>query len=99
MAYRQEYTSLSDAELVKLFHKGEKHGAFTILVERYQKRIYFSARKLLDGDHDAADEVAQDTFVKAYEALDKFRGDAQIYTWLYRIMMNAVIQRSRKRKV
>jgi RNA polymerase sigma-70 factor (ECF subfamily) len=99
MAYRQEYATLTDGELVELFHSGEKHGSFTVLVERYQKRIYFAARKMLAGDHASADEIAQDTFVKAYEAMDKFRGDAQIYTWLYRIMMNAVIQRSRKLKV
>jgi len=99
MSFRQEYLLLSDEELVQLFLSGERHGSFTAIVERYQKRIYFSARRMLDGDHDEADEVAQDTFVKAYEALGSFRGDAKLYTWLYKIMMNAVIQRSRKKKV
>jgi RNA polymerase sigma-70 factor (ECF subfamily) len=54
---------------------------------------------MMHGDHDEADEIAQETFVKAYDALQNFRGDAQLYTWLYRIMMNNVIQRSRKKKV
>ncbi len=98
MAFHQEYLLLTDEELVALFHKGERHGSFTVIVERYQKRIYFAARRMMDGDHDEADEVAQDTFVKAYEALEGFRGEAKLYTWLYRIMMNAVIQRSRKKK-
>ncbi len=105
MAYRPEYVALSDEELVKLFHAADKsndrgacHGVFNVLVERYQKRIYFAARKMVHGDHDEADEIAQDTFVKAYEALGTFRGEAKLYTWLYRIMMNAVIQRSRKSK-
>jgi RNA polymerase sigma factor (sigma-70 family) len=98
MGFHQEYLLLSDEELVARFHKGERHGSFTVIVERYQKRIYFAARRMMDGDHDEADEVAQDTFVKAYEALESFRGDAKLYTWLYRIMMNAVIQRSRKKK-
>ncbi len=98
MAFQQEYLLLSDEELVVLFHNGERHGSFTVIVERYQKRIYYAARRMMDGDHDEADEVSQDTFVKAYEALGSFRGDAKLYTWLYRIMMNAVIQRSRKKK-
>jgi len=53
---------------------------------------------MVHGDHDEADEIAQETFVKAYEALGNFRGEAKLYTWLYRIMMNAAIQRSRKAK-
>lgn len=69
-----------------------------MLVERYQKRIYFAARKMVNGNHDEADEIAQETFVKAYEALGSFRGESQFYTWIYRIMMNAVIYRQRKRK-
>jgi RNA polymerase sigma-70 factor (ECF subfamily) len=98
MGFQQEYLLLSDEELVKLFQDGERHGTFTVIIERYQKRIYFAARRMVDGDHDDADEIAQDTFVKAYEALGSFRGDAKLYTWLYKIMLNAVIQRSRKRK-
>jgi len=69
-----------------------------VCVERYQKRIYFAARKMLHGDHDEADEIAQETFVKAYDALVSFRSESKLYTWLYRITMNAVIQRTRKQK-
>lgn len=98
MAYRHDYALLSDSELVGLFHGGEAHGAFTAIIERYQQKIYTAARRMMEGDHDAADEIAQDTFVKAYQALGAFRGDSQLFTWLYRIMMNAVIQRSRQRK-
>jgi RNA polymerase sigma-70 factor (ECF subfamily) len=98
MAYRHEYASLTDQELVGLFQSGEAHGAFTAIVERYQQRLYAAARRMVAGDHDQAAELAQDTFVKAYQALGKFRGDAQLYTWLYRIMMNSVIQRSRQTK-
>ena len=105
MAYRPEYSVLSDEELVKLFSDADKakdrsacHAVFTVLVTRYQKRVYFAARKMVHGDHDEADEIAQETFVKAYDALANFRGEAKLYTWLYRIMMNAVIQRSRKAK-
>lgn len=105
MAYRPEYRALAEEELVRLFQgstgaesRATKDAAFTEIVERYQKRIYFAARKMVHGDHDEADEIAQETFVKAYDALSTFRGEAKLYTWLYRIMMNAAIQRSRKAK-
>jgi RNA polymerase sigma factor (sigma-70 family) len=102
LAYRPEYNSLTDEELVRLFqsagenNRTERDSAFTTLVERYQKRIYFAARKMVRGDHDEADEIAQETFVKAYSALQSFRGDSKLHTWLYRIMLNVTIQKSRK---
>ena len=98
MDLRQEYAHLSDEELAARFREGERRVSFTLIVERYQKRIYYSARKLVNGDHDEADEIAQETFVKVYEALDSFRGEAKLYTWIYRIMMNAVIYKSRRKK-
>jgi RNA polymerase sigma-70 factor (ECF subfamily) len=54
---------------------------------------------MVHGDHDEADEIAQETFVKAYTALQSFRGESKLHTWLYRIMMNAAIQKSRKKSV
>lgn len=98
MALRDEYIKLSDEELAARFRAGERNVSFTVLVERYQKRIYLSARRMSGGNHDEADDIAQETFVKMYEALDGFRGEAKLYTWLYRIMMNAVIARTRKKK-
>ena len=99
MALRDEYALLSDEELALRFRGGERNVSFTVLVERYQKRIYFSARRAVNGDHDEADEIAQETFVKMYEGLDSFRGEAKLYTWLYRIMMNAVIYKTRRKKI
>jgi len=105
LAYRPEYRSLADEELVRIFQSAEKDNrserdtAFTTLVERYQKRIYYAAKKMVHGNHDEADEIAQETFVKAYTALQSFRGESKLHTWLYRIMMNAAIQKSRKSKV
>lgn len=99
MSLREEYALLTDEELAERFRAGEKNTSFSMLVERYQRRIYFSARRMVNGDHDDADEIAQETFVKAYEALANFRGESKFYTWLYRIMMNNVIHRGRKQKV
>lgn len=99
MSLREEYALLTDEELAERFRAGERNTSFSMLVERYQRRIYFSARRMVNGDHDEADEIAQETFVKAYEALANFRGESKFYTWLYRIMMNNVIHRGRKQKV
>lgn len=98
MAFKQEYNLLSDEDLVRVFQSEDPHGAFTAIVMRYQKKLYFAARRMLGGSHADADEVAQDTFVKAYESLGKFRSEAKLYTWLYRIMMNTVIQRGRGKR-
>jgi RNA polymerase sigma-70 factor (ECF subfamily) len=99
MSLREEYEKLSDQELVARFRSGDARLSFTILVERYQKRVYFAAIKMVGGDHDEADEIAQETFVKVYEALGSFRGESQFYTWVYRIMMNAVIYKTRRKRV
>lgn len=97
-----DHNDTPDEELIRLFQStsgAERDRAFTALVVRYQRRIYVAARKMVHGDHDDADEIAQETFVKAYQALASFRGEAKLYTWLYRIMMNLVIQSSRRRSV
>lgn len=98
MSLRHEYAALSDEDLAARFRSGERDVSFTILVERYQKRIYLSAKRLANGDHDEADDITQETFVKMYEALENFRGESKLFTWVYRIMMNNVIHRSRKKR-
>ena len=71
--------------------------AFEALVSRYQDRIIgFSARML--GDRDEAEDVAQETFVKAYRNLESFRGASAFSTWLYRIATNLCIDRARAKK-
>ena len=89
---------LDDKELLELYHAGKKDQMFNELVRRYQKRIYWVARRMVKR-HEDADDIAQDVFVKAFTALDNFRGDANIYTWLYRIAVNLSINHIRKQKV
>jgi len=78
-----------DAELIKGFQKGET-SAFGRLALKYQDRIYNLCRHLLGDAHDAED-AAQDTFIKAYQNLKKFRPEASFYTWLYRIAVNTCL--------
>jgi RNA polymerase sigma-70 factor (ECF subfamily) len=64
--------------------------AYEILVQKYQKRIYYLALRMTK-NHDIADELAQESFVKAYLALSSFHKDKSFYTWLYRITVNLVL--------
>jgi RNA polymerase sigma-70 factor (ECF subfamily) len=84
----------TDAELVRLARQGDRE-AFRELVERYQRKIYAVLLGMLH-DHDAAWETAQETFVRALRSLDRFKGEASFYTWLYRIAVNLAIDYQRR---
>jgi len=71
--------------------------AYAELVRRYQGRLLNVVFRVLDNAEDAAD-VVQDTFVNAYQSLGSFKGDAEFYTWLYRIAFNTAISAKRKRR-
>ncbi|MEW6510065.1 MAG: sigma-70 family RNA polymerase sigma factor [Bacteroidota bacterium] len=88
---------LSDIELVQEVRNGKRQ-AYTELMRRYQKRVYWVARRIV-GNHDDADDVVQETFVKAYLALGDFRGEAGFFTWVYRIAVNLALNAVRKRQV
>jgi RNA polymerase sigma-70 factor (ECF subfamily) len=90
-------TDRSDLELVRLFRDGDE-SAFNQLVLRYQERIYWVARRFVN-DHEAADDITQDVFVKAYESLRNFRAESSLYTWLYRIAVNIALNALRRQKV
>ena len=68
------------------------------LVEEHKERLYYLALDLTGNHHDAED-LSQDVFVKAYEALDDFRGEAAAYSWLYRITVNTYLNAQRKKSV
>ena len=83
----------SDAELITACRDGCRE-AFGKLVERYQDRVFNLAYRLI-GNYDDAAEAGQETFLKAYRALDSFRGDCAFYTWIFRIAVNTVRSRQR----
>ncbi len=91
------YAEKSDEVLITLFQHGEKE-VYRILVERYRERI----RNLIFSifhDAEMVDDLAQEIFIKAYEALPTFRLDSSFYTWLYRITVNKCRDEMRRRKV
>src|SRR5205809_6489328 len=76
---------------------GGRREAFGELVSRYQGRLYNAALRLVDNPEDAAD-VVQDAFLNAYQSLHTFKGDAEFFTWLYRIAFNTAISLKRKKR-
>jgi len=71
--------------------------SFGELVLRYQDRLYHVANRIVDNPDDALD-VVQDSFVNAYQSLASFKGDAEFFTWLYRIAFNTAISAKRRKR-
>src|SRR5262249_48222467 len=89
--------SADDQRLIAACLEGDT-AAFSILVRRYQDRLYNTVYRLLDNAEDAQD-VVQEAFLHAYQSLDSFKGDSLFFTWLYRIAVNTAISLKRKRRV
>jgi RNA polymerase sigma-70 factor (ECF subfamily) len=79
-------TSQTDLELVQRVQSGDKR-SFDILVLKYQHKVINLVLRYVH-DHDTAEDVAQEAFIKAYKGLKNFRGESAFYTWLYRIAIN-----------
>jgi RNA polymerase sigma-70 factor (ECF subfamily) len=84
----------SDWELVQQTRAGDRD-AFRELVERYQRKIASLALGMLRNREDALD-IVQETFAKAYQNLERFKGDAAFYTWVYRIAVNLCVDHQRR---
>lgn len=79
---------LDDKELVYQFKQPEnKERAFTSIIKKYQEKLYWHIRRMVV-DHDDANDVLQNMFIKVWNGLENFREDSQLYTWLYRIATN-----------
>jgi RNA polymerase sigma-70 factor (ECF subfamily) len=74
----------------QLQDKKTQNDAFTILVRKYKERLYWHIRRIVL-DHDDADDVLQNTFVKVFRNIEKFKGDSSLYSWMYRIATNESI--------
>jgi RNA polymerase sigma factor (sigma-70 family) len=86
-----------DLYYIEAVRKGNVQ-AFSVLVEKYQKLVYTLALKLLKKPEEA-EEMAQDTFIKAFQKLDSYEGKSKFSTWLYSITYNACISELRKRRI
>lgn len=87
----------ADEQQLILRVKEGSHEAFRVLVERYMKVAYNIAYGFVC-NHDDSEDVAQESFVRVYESINTFRGDATFNTWLYRIVANLALNRLRQKK-
>ena len=91
---------MEDKEILIKFKNAEsKNYAFNLLVRKYQEKVYWLIRKMVV-DHDDADDLTQDVFIKVWKNLDKFKEASQLYTWIYRIATNeclTFLNKKRKR--
>ncbi len=98
-AARQDSESpapVDEEELVRRARRGDL-GAYDDLVRRYQERIYATIYHMTS-NHEDANDLAQESFIKAFQALKSFKGGSSFYTWLYRIAVNKTINFLKQRK-
>ncbi|MCB0410097.1 MAG: sigma-70 family RNA polymerase sigma factor [Flavobacteriales bacterium] len=90
----------NDKELMQMFREeNSRNYAFSLIVQQFQERLYWHIRRMVI-NHDDADDITQNTFIKAWKGLDNFKEDAQLFTWLYRIATNESITfLNKKRKL
>jgi len=91
-------TENPDNTILELCHKPESSNyGFNLLVHKYQKKIYLHIRRMVV-DHNDADDLVQETFIKIWKNLRSFRSESNLYTWIYRIATNEALSFLQKRK-
>jgi RNA polymerase sigma factor (sigma-70 family) len=89
---------VEDEEILEKFNiEHTRNEAFNLLISKYQEKIYWHVRRLVI-DHDDADDLVQEVFIKVWKNLAKFRSDSKLYTWIYRIATNECITFLNKQK-
>jgi RNA polymerase sigma-70 factor (ECF subfamily) len=86
-----QLTVTSDSELLVQFRNPvTKEKAFTAIIKKYQEKLYWHVRRMVI-DHEDANDVLQNVFIRVWNGLENFREDSQLYTWLYRIATNETL--------
>jgi RNA polymerase sigma-70 factor (ECF subfamily) len=88
---------VTDNDIIQLYCSGRQEEAFNGIVKAYTERLYWHVRRFLYS-HEDTNDLLQDIFIKIWTALPTFRGDAKLYTWLYRIATNEVLNHLRKKR-
>jgi RNA polymerase sigma-70 factor (ECF subfamily) len=95
---QKSMNEFSDSELLEKFSdENTRHYAFNLLIRQYQQKLYWHIRRILL-DHDDSNDVIQNVFIKVWNGLQNFRGDSQLYTWLYRIATNEALTFLKQKK-
>lgn len=88
---------MTDSQIIELYRNGQKDKAFDNIVSSYTERLYWHVRRFTCS-HDDSNDLLQDIFIKVWSALPNFRGESQLYTWIYRIATNEVLNYMRKQR-
>lgn len=89
---------MKDREIIELYSCGRHEEAFRGITDAYTERLYWHVRRFVCS-HDDTNDLLQDIFIKIWTALPSFRGDSGLYTWIYRIATNEVLNHLRRQKV
>lgn len=89
---------MEDGALITRVREQGDQRAFAELVKRYQSQLRYSLRQLTGWDAALADDLAQETLIKAYRSIGQFRGEAKFFTWLYKIAYHCFLAQKRSRK-
>jgi RNA polymerase sigma factor (sigma-70 family) len=87
----------NDLKIISLYKVGKHQEALKLLMSSYQERLYWHIRRIVIA-HDDADDILQNTFIKIWKGLENFKGESQLYTWLFRIASNEVFSFIEKNK-
>jgi RNA polymerase sigma-70 factor (ECF subfamily) len=91
-------TEKTEKEILDLLKKKDSRNyGFNLLVRTYQKQVYWHVRRMVI-DHEDANDVVQNTFLKIWKNIDRFREDSKLYTWIYRIATNETISFLNKKR-
>ncbi|MFA7116160.1 MAG: RNA polymerase sigma factor [Bacteroidales bacterium] len=89
----------TDEKILALCQEGGKETeAFNFIVDEYSERLYWHIRRMI-GSHEDTNDILQETFIKIWKNISKFRGDSKVYSWLYRIATNEALNFLRKKKL
>ena len=89
-------TTNNDQYIIEKIINGDTN-AYSVLVDRYKDLVYTLALRMVK-NREEAEEVSQDTFIKVYKSLDKFKGDSKFSTWIYKVAYNTCLDRIKKYK-
>ena len=89
---------MNDKEILDLYKSGQRELAFKEIVDSYSERLYWHVRRFLCS-HEDTDDLLQEIFIKIWTSLPTFRGESQLYTWIYRIATNESLNFLQKQKI
>ncbi len=91
--------SLPDHEILDICRNSDsKNYGFSLLIKKYQEKIYWLIRRMVI-DHDDADDLVQETFIKVWKNIESFRSESGLYTWIYRIAVNETLSFLKNKKL